>query len=78
MDGTSWEETTSLVVLKSDETPERLAGFIAANSDFSSKKDTLLVVNTSKNTFSTKGVIEDREMPKSLFGHSSFLDQLLR
>ena len=56
--GFTWDETTSLVVLNSTKTADSLASSIYLGSSFSTKKDTLLVVNASNCTYATRGEVK--------------------
>lgn len=56
--GTTWDETTSLFVLKSSKSADALAGAVYIGSKFHTTKDTLLVVNTSNSTYATRGEIK--------------------
>lgn len=65
--GTTWEETTSLVVLKSSKSADALAGAIYVGSDFYIHKDTLLVVNASNGTCATRGKVKYPATLASMF-----------
>ena len=69
--GTSWDETTSLVVLKSNKTADSLAASVYLGSSFSPTKDTLLVVNASNGTYATRGKIDYPATLASLFNTNS-------
>ena len=58
LDGRTWEEMTSVIVLESSKTAEALALDIYITSDFNATTDKLLVVNSSNNTHATRGEID--------------------
>lgn len=74
--GTYWEETTSLVVLKSDKLPDALANSIYVGSEFNSTKDTLLVVNTANSTYATRGKVEYPATLDGLFTQQNALSSI--
>ena len=58
IDGDTWEETTSFVVLKSDKSAQDLCDAIYFGSEFMPDWDKLLVVNLSVKDQATKGAID--------------------
>lgn len=68
---TTWEETTSLNVLKSPKTADSLASAIYVGSTFYTHKDTLLVVNASNGTYATRGEVQYPSTLDSLFAGNS-------
>tara|TARA_R110002072_G_scaffold16590_11_gene64532 strand:+ start:108 stop:437 length:330 start_codon:yes stop_codon:yes gene_type:complete len=75
--GAYWEETTSLVVLKSDKVADSLASSIFIGSEFNSTKDTLLVVNTANSTYATRGKVEYPATLDGLFTQQNALRTIL-
>ena len=53
----AWEEMTSFVLITSNRTATDLANSIYYGSKLNAVKDTLLVINTSNNTYATVGEI---------------------
>ncbi len=74
--GTSWEETTSLVVLKSDKPADSLASSIFLGSEFNSTKDTLLVVNTASSAYAPRGKVDYPATLEGLFTQQNALGSL--
>lgn len=56
--GKTWEETTSLIILKSSLSAEEIARSVYYESTFDPAKDSLLVVNSSANVHATRGKID--------------------
>ncbi|SFD19332.1 hypothetical protein [Tropicimonas isoalkanivorans] len=56
---TTWEEMTSLIVLRSNKSADELARSIYVSSLFDGTSDALLVVNMDNNTHATRGEIID-------------------
>ncbi|OOY20151.1 hypothetical protein BMI86_11900 [Thioclava sp. DLFJ5-1] len=79
LDGTTWEEMTSFIILKSGRTADDLARSIYINSGFDVFTDKLLVVNSSNNTHATRGRIDYPATLSSYFvdGTSSVSNALL-
>lgn len=75
--GTFWEETTSLVIIKSDKTADSLAASIYLASDFLISKDTLLVVNANTGAYSTRGKVDYPATLASLFAGNAFAGNAL-
>lgn len=75
--GRTWEETTSLVVLKSDKSPRTLANSITTGSSFDLTKDKLLVVNTATGVAASSGKIDDLGRLRALFPQTGLLGDLL-
>ena len=76
--GIYWEETTSLIVLKSDKLADSLASAIFVGSEFNSTKDTLLVVNTVSNTYATRGKVDYPSTLNGLFTQQNSLSSIFR
>ncbi len=74
--GTYWEETTSLVVIRSDKAADSLASSIFIGSEFNSTKDTLLVVNTTNTTYATRGEVKYPATLDGLFTQQSALNSI--
>lgn len=64
-DGNTWEEMTSIIVLKSTKSADELARNIYLYSDFDAATDKLLVVNSTNNTHATRG---EFDYPATLAG----------
>lgn len=69
--GSCWEETTSFVVLQSLKSAEDIARAIYLGSLLNSVTDTLLVINSSNNTFATQGKINYPATLASLFASNA-------
>ena len=65
--GTYWEETSSLIVLKSSKSPDDLAFSIYVGSQFNAATDKLLVVDAMNGTHATRGKIDYPATLASLF-----------
>ena len=76
-DNTTWEETTSLFVIRSTKSADSLAGSIYVGSEFYSQKDTLLVVNASNGTYATRGEVKYPATLASLFANNALGRALL-
>lgn len=63
--GTVWEETTSLIILRSQKSPDALASSIYLGSSFSPSKDKLLVVDAHSGAYATRG---EFDYPATLAG----------
>jgi hypothetical protein len=74
--GSTWEELTSLVILKSSKDAESIALAIYLGSQLNSMTDTLLVVNAKTGAYATRGQINDPATLESLFKGNPLLDAL--
>ena len=70
-DGVTWEETTSLILLKSSKSAEVLAMSIYVNSKFDVTKDKLLVVDATTGTYATRGQIDYPATLAGMFAKNS-------
>ncbi|MFD1342757.1 hypothetical protein [Litorisediminicola beolgyonensis] len=75
-DGLAWEETTSLIIIRSSKTAEQLAGAIYLGSEMS-LLDTLLVVNASTGIFATRGEVKYPATLASVLSQSNVRRTLL-
>lgn len=75
-EGTSWEEMTSMIVLKSSKAADGIASSIYVGSALDITKDTLLVVNASNGTYATRGKIDYPATLASLFSQQNALSSL--
>lgn len=57
--GTTWEETTSLIIIKSAKSAENLASAIYFGSSIATT-DTILVVNATNGTYAARGEVSIR------------------
>ena len=73
---TTWEEMTSLFVLKSAKSADSIASSIYIGSTFDSSRDTLLVVNASNGTYATRGKIDYPATLANLFAQQNALGSL--
>lgn len=69
--GKTWEEATSLIVLRSSKSPDALARDIYLSANFDVTRDMLLVVNASKCSYATRGKIEYPATLSSFFTSST-------
>lgn len=71
VDGKTWEEMTSVILLESDKSADAVARDIYISSDFNTVTDKLLVVNSSNNTYATRGEIDYPATLASFFNSST-------
>ena len=69
--GTTWTETTSLVILRSDRAADSVASSIYTGSSFDVKTDTLLVVDAIGGHYATRGVIQYPATLDGMFAKNS-------
>lgn len=69
--GKAWEEMTATIILTSFKTADDLARDIYISSSFDATSDSLLVVNSSNNTYATRGQIDYPATLGSFFNASS-------
>lgn len=72
----SWEEMTSMIILKSTRAADAIASSIYIGSALDTTKDTLLVVNASNGTYATRGKIDYPVTLASLFSQQNALSSL--
>ena len=63
---TTWDETTSLIIIKSSKSTQTLATAIYLGSSVASS-DTILVVNASNGTYATRGEVKYPSTLANLF-----------
>jgi hypothetical protein len=73
---TTWEETTSLFLLQSAKSATDLATTIYATSGFDANTDKLLVVDMYRNTYATRGKIDQPATLASFFAQNTILGAL--
>ena len=70
-DSVTWEETTSLIILRSSMSAEMLATSIYINSKFDVTKDKLLVVDATTGAYATRGQIDYPATLAGMFAKNS-------
>ncbi|MEQ8645347.1 MAG: hypothetical protein RIB50_19955 [Marinovum algicola] len=76
IDGITWEEMTSVIVIKSQKSAEDLARDIYVNSSFDVAKDKLVAVNAGTGEAAKRGTIQSSETFRRMFPVSNALSFL--
>jgi len=64
--GEYWDEPTSFFLFENPSSSQKIADYVAANSQFATDRDVLLVTNLSQNSYATAGKVKNLQTLKNL------------